>query len=476
MEISNLTPSAEASKLSVRFYGSQSAPPAPHAPKATEFVPEAMAPDYLRGLWRDRLFDRQTELLAKHVEFSQRQQTQLCEAIQGVWKANEEQVRAGGLDREIFMRMLDAKTLEAQEVNKTMIDGIIQRIQPQVHTSYVPTQICKSQAEPLAPVKAELEALQQQINRLALKAIDDAPAPPLQVERHRQIDSGSEPSFYDKLREELLEISSEIREVSWVTSKSKRPTVPPARKFPEKFQVRRRPHITREVPVIAKPAVIPPVRPVLMEKQVDKIQVMKKPTTREMPTAPKSEYLAIDDLYIEIPPLFTPGWTRPAASEESEKIRRVKDTLHSILSKPQKVHEDVRPSESIQMRTISTMAGTHVKIEPASEKPCKPADYPLVDSPERQDRESRTAKAALGIPEPSVSSEPQSRDPFQDLAQRYSSTRVNVPVSQSIEDFVFSQASPIMGSFTESKIFTEYSGEMSPGEISASSGQVSSSN
>ena len=238
--VTNLTPTVEAANLTARLYGGITQPP-PSQQTALPCSPPtlptgaAMDADYIRGLWRDRLFDRQTALLQQHVEFSQRQQTELCETLRGVWSEREDERKKNGFDREVLLKVIDGKNEEIKQVIKGLVSGPHEKpgncISPK-----------KSD-----PIRAEMKAMQHQIDRLLIRQISDIPTPQnpqisppeilpaILAGEHISPISEKHGNFYSDFRHEINEISSELREIKWKKIPVKIPpaqetkTVPPAR-------------------------------------------------------------------------------------------------------------------------------------------------------------------------------------------------------------------------------------------------------
>ena len=224
-DLTNLTPTVEAQAMSARFYGeptprSIQSDPQPSAPSSlpsnpsAAFIPssDSSAPDLLRALWRDRLFDRQTELLAKHVEFSQRQQTELCQAIRG--------------DREVVLEILKAKNEEMQTFIQTVVEKERTTMKPE--TIAEPRGLPNVLALPgpaLEPLKADLRALQLQIDRIVEAGLHEpgnSSAPwndsngVLAIKDERISRLFPDRPFYLNMRSEIEEIAAELRTVCWV--------------------------------------------------------------------------------------------------------------------------------------------------------------------------------------------------------------------------------------------------------------------
>jgi hypothetical protein len=214
MQVNNLSDPAESDKLKNRFYGEESAAvycvPSSSAAPPDPTSGTADPASTLRALWRDRLFDRQTELLQKHVEFSQRQQTELCEAIKSAWTAKEAEVT---LDRDILLKLLEQKAAESQQQTNTVLQKLNTTIGNQTGTIEIDTAI--------QPMKSELKAMQFQLNRLMERQILEAPTSVLAVADSRPT-AAFDVSFYVQIRTELAEISSEIGNLIWTPKQKKK--------------------------------------------------------------------------------------------------------------------------------------------------------------------------------------------------------------------------------------------------------------
>ena len=363
----NLTSPVDAAHLTERFYGG-----AQYKAAGRSLVKQNT--ETVRALWRDRLFDRQTELLQKHVEFSQRQQTELCETMKGVWQAKEEQSRIGTLDREMLLKILDNKTVEMQEMTKqllaTLTDG-------------------QSTSHPLMPVTAailplqeEVRELQQQIVSLKQKQIHQELLPPQASNSLATTLAEPQNYFYSQIRSEIEQISEEIAKLHWPHTELHRAKrgAAPTEPQPAKFILRPMPGQEikdRQVLTRAKPIEGPKKKIVNNRLAAPSPKLQLKTTTQlslppsgtaakprikfDMQTSTsvqalqQEDFTAIDDLVIDLPFSYLAAPPETKSKYSTEELAK---TFQAIVASSLK-------GDSEEPSLVESMIGPEISAGPA---------------------------------------------------------------------------------------------------------------